>query len=168
MGQNSGIVKDLLRNFIFSGRASLSEFWSFAGLVFLAVSVALIAIVRGEADFGIFTASAFILYFSPPLTALITIPLAVRRLRDAGTSAWAFAIPAVLSGFTAIAILTRYITFNFAETTGLSQTVWSWSGIQSTSVLVFSAIAVPIQCLWMIGFCLLPSSKSSASSGPIL
>ena len=169
MGPVQAITTGIARSIQFSGRSSRSEFWWYAGFEFLVLSSAfsLFTAVTNEGPYFDFKTTVLSsLFFVTPLAAFVLLPAAMRRLRDSNGTSWAYIIPAVLSSVMSIGILTGFIGLNFAETTGSSQASWSLTHIQSTGLLILCWITMPLQCIWMIGLCLFPTSLGENPYGP--
>ncbi len=87
-------------------------------------------------------------------------------MHDHGLRGWIFWLPLLVSGLLFVGIQTRFIDFNFAETTGLSQVALSWRGIQSTALLMASVLAVPLIWIALLFATLLPSQSGPNRYGP--
>lgn len=154
MGPAQAIGIGLLRSFRFSGRASRSEFCWFALIVLFGAIV--IVSLGGEAMQG------------PALVAIpiLFLPIGGRRFRDTGLSSWLFRIPLSISTLGMLMAFTGYLDFNFAETTGGSQSVFSVNGIRSTSLLMLVILGTPILWAALLLFCASSTIGNPADTVP--
>jgi uncharacterized membrane protein YhaH (DUF805 family) len=159
-------IKMCLRNLLeFSSRAAHSEFWWFAS----AVLICTVTLFWWDAYFPI-NQNGHIqdrgIWKVIPLASLLLSSVGVRRCHDTGRSGAYFLIPLACSAMLVVGIASQYISFNWGETTGGSHSVFSWTGVQSTALLLLSMFIIP--CLWiaLAIVALLPSQPGSNKYGP--
>ncbi len=165
MGPVQSIKTCLRKSVSFSGRASRSEFWWFAGLAILVAG----SILWWDSNFPRIE-QGFIhdrgLWLVIPLTALSLAAAGCRRAHDTGKRGIIFLVPFSFSILLYIGLMRGLISFNWGGTTGGSHAIFSMSGIQSTFVLMTSLVAFPTIWFVLSVFLLFPSQPHSNKFGP--
>ena len=141
-------IKGTFSNYFrFGGRAGRMEFWIWTFMV-LAVSVVLL---------GLLTGLIFILHVNCTIVPLFlfwlvaffpSLTVAVRRLRDAGISAWLLLIPAILCIITFLVLFDR----------GMSNMDGSPAKYSDALAYTLCALSAVTGFVFLILFCL-PSKK---------